>query len=234
VIANKQDSRTQSSKHLLLCKVIANEFHPTMHKVSLQTSKAIILPKTRASCYSHRLSQSALCETNWLFRVSRCNPYLNPYLIIYTTTPPWNLTKRFMELRPSHPTPPWNLTKSFMKLHQSHTTTMSLQPTTNLSSIIISCQHPTNQPTMFHDFIHIKLINSSTIISYRTYKASYLNFLKQQTIQSLKTYMYPTNSVNLAQAEKLSLRREEPLTQATSSRLRKRLQTESTSRSRSS
>ena len=49
---------------LLLCRAIANGFHPTTHKVSLQTSKAIILPKTRASCYSHHLSQYALRETN--------------------------------------------------------------------------------------------------------------------------------------------------------------------------
>jgi len=146
---------------LYCCRAIANGFHPTTHKVSLQTSKAIILPKTRASYYSHHLSQSALRETNWLFRVSGYNPYLNPYLIIYTTTPPWNLTKRLMEL------------------HLSHTTTMSLQPTTSLSSIAISCKYITNQPTMIHDFIHTKLIYSSPIISYRTYKASYLSFLKQ-------------------------------------------------------
>jgi len=41
-------------------------------------------------------------------------------------------------------------------------------------------------------------------------------FLKQETIQSLGTYIYPINFVNLAQAEELSLRREEPLAQATS------------------
>jgi len=39
-------------------------FHPTTHKVSLQTSKVIIVSKTRASYYSHHLSQSALHETN--------------------------------------------------------------------------------------------------------------------------------------------------------------------------
>jgi len=83
-------------------------FHPTTHKVYLQTSKAIILPKTKASCYSHHLSQSTLRETNWLFRVSGCNPYLNSYLIIYITTPLWNLTKRFMELHLSHMAPPWD------------------------------------------------------------------------------------------------------------------------------
>jgi len=94
-----QDSKTQLSGYilgrihrmlalpLLLYRVIVNGFPPTTHKISLQTSKVIILPKTKASCYSHHSSQSALCETNWLFRVSGCNPYLNPYLIIYIEAP---------------------------------------------------------------------------------------------------------------------------------------------------
>jgi len=120
-----------------------------------------------------------------------------------------------------------------MELRQSHTTTMSLQPTTNLSSITISCQHPTNQPTMIHAFTHTKLISFSPIISYRTYKASYINFLKQQTNQSLETYIYLIKSVNLAQAKKLLLKREEPLAQATSSRLGE-IATEFTLRYRSS
>ena len=96
---------------------------------------------------------------------------------------------------------------------------MSHQPTIDLSSITITCQYPTNQPIMIHALIHTKLINSSPIISYKSYKASYLNFLKQQIIQSCETYTYPINSVNLAQAKKFSLRREEPLAQATNSRL---------------
>jgi len=73
---------------LLLCRAIANRFHPTTHKVNLQTSKAIILPKTKASHYSHHLGQFALPETHWPFRVSGCDPYLNPYLNIYTTHHP--------------------------------------------------------------------------------------------------------------------------------------------------
>ena len=70
---------------LLLCKAIANGFHPTTHKVNLQASKAIILPKTKASRHSHHLGQFALLETDWPFRVLGCDPYLNPYLNIYTT-----------------------------------------------------------------------------------------------------------------------------------------------------
>ena len=155
-------------KPLLLYRAIANGFHPTTHKVSLQTSKTIILPKTRASCYSHHLSKYALRETNWLFRVLGCNPYLNPYLIIYIEAPPWSLTKRFveirplheappwdftkrfMELRPSHKAPPWDLTKRFMELRPTHTIAMSHQPTIDLSCISISCQYTTNHLTMFH------------------------------------------------------------------------------------
>jgi len=48
-----------------------------------------------------------------------------------------------------------------------------------------------------------------------------LNCLKQQIIQSCETYTYPINSINLAQTEERSLRREEPLAQATISRLGK-------------
>ena len=66
-------------------EVIANGFHPTTHKVNLQASKAIILPKTKASGHSHHLGQFALLETHWPFRVSGCGPYLNPYPNIYTT-----------------------------------------------------------------------------------------------------------------------------------------------------
>jgi len=133
--------------------------------------------------------------------------------------PPWDLTKRFMELRPSHPTPPWNLTKSFMELRQSHTITMSHLPNIDLWCITISCQYLTNHPIMIHEFIHTNLINSNPNISYRTYKVSYLNCLKQQIIQSCETYTYPINFVNIVQAKELSLKREEPLAQATNSRL---------------
>jgi len=87
---------------LLLCWAIANGFHPTRHKVIFQASKAIILPKTRASRYSHHLDQFALRETNWSFRVLGCNPYLNPYLNYIHYTPPWDLPTRLMELRLSH------------------------------------------------------------------------------------------------------------------------------------
>ena len=60
------------------CRAIANGFHPTTHKVNLQASKAIILPKTKGSCHSHHLG-------HWPFRFSGCDPYLNQYLNIYTT-----------------------------------------------------------------------------------------------------------------------------------------------------
>jgi len=57
---------------------------------------------------------------------------------------------------------------------------------------------------------HMHIMPSSSIrdpnISYRTYKASYLNCWKQPIIQSCETYTYPTNPVNLAQAKELSLK----------------------------
>jgi len=90
----------------------------------------------------------------------------------------------------------------------NHTIAMSHQPTIDLSCIPISCQYTTNHPNMFHTYIHTKLINSSLIISYRTYKASCINFPQQQVIQSFEAYMHPINSTNLARAKELSLRRE--------------------------
>jgi len=54
-----------------------------------------------------------------------------------------------------------------------------------------------NQSWFMHLFIPSSSI-SSPITSYRIYKASYLTFLKQQTIQPLETCKYPTNFVNLA------------------------------------
>jgi len=70
---------------------------------------------------------------------------------------------------------------------------------------------------------HTHIMPSSSIpdpnITYRTYKASYLNCLKQPIIQSCETYTYPTNPVYLAQAKELLLRGEGSLAQATSFRL---------------
>ena len=121
---------------LLLCRAIANGFHPTTHKVSLQSSKVIILPKTKVSRYSHHLNQSALRETNWFFKVSRCNPYLNPFLIIYTTTPLWSLTKIS-----------WNYV--YLMPHTcSHTIFHMLS-----HNIHIACQYSTNQPWFMIQFI---------------------------------------------------------------------------------
>jgi len=42
----------------------------------------LALNEFQVSCYSHHKSQSALSETNWLLRVSRCNLTLNPYQTI--------------------------------------------------------------------------------------------------------------------------------------------------------
>jgi len=163
---------------------------------------------TRVFCYSHHLSQSALREINWLFRVSGCIPYLNPYLIIYTTAPPWNLTKRFMklhpshttppwdltkrfmELRPSHTTPPWNLTKSFIELRQTHTTIMSHQPTIDLSSITISCQYPTNQPSIhvFHFILNITKTHSH-LISYNIHGIIHHAFTVKHSIRQANNHI---------------------------------------------
>jgi len=139
--------------------------------------------------------------------------------------------KTIMELRHGHEEPLWDLTKRFMKLrlamrHQpswnyvlNHTKIMHHQPNIELSCIPILCQYTTNHPTMFHMHIMPSPSIPDPNISYRTYKASYLNYLKQSIIWSCETYMYPTNLVNLAQPKELLLRQEGSLAQATNSRL---------------
>jgi len=70
--------------------------------------------------------------------------------------------KRVMELRPDHEAPPWDLTKRFMKLrpkpYQNHAspTQHRIFMHTNLMPIYI-----TNHPIMLHTKDHTKLINSS-------------------------------------------------------------------------
>jgi len=72
----------------------------TMNQISLTTRLA--LNEFWASCYSHHKSQSALSETNWLLRVSRCNLNLNPYLVIQMGHHHGHPLTGAMELRPDH------------------------------------------------------------------------------------------------------------------------------------
>jgi len=72
----------------------------TMDQFSLTTRLA--LNEFQASCYSHHRSQSALGETNWLLRVSRCNLTLNPYLVIQIGHHHGHPLTEAMELRPDH------------------------------------------------------------------------------------------------------------------------------------
>jgi len=72
----------------------------TMDQFSLTTRLA--LNEFRASCYSHHRSQSALGETNWPLRVSRCNLTLNPYLVIPMGHHHGHPLPGAMKLRPDH------------------------------------------------------------------------------------------------------------------------------------
>ena len=72
----------------------------TMNQFSLTTRLA--LNGFQASCYSHHKSQSALCETNWPLRASRCNLTLNPYLVIQMGHHHRHPLKGAMKLRPDH------------------------------------------------------------------------------------------------------------------------------------
>ena len=69
---------------------------------SISLTTRLALNEFQASCYSHHRSQSALGETNWLLRVSRCNLTLNPYLVIQIGHHHGHPLTEAMELRPDH------------------------------------------------------------------------------------------------------------------------------------
>ena len=56
---------------------------------SISLTTRLALNEFQASCYSHHKSQSALSETNWLLRVSGCDPYLESLPSYTDGTPPW-------------------------------------------------------------------------------------------------------------------------------------------------
>ena len=61
---------------------------------SIPSHTRLVLNELQASCYSHHRSQSALSETNWLLRVSGCNPYLEFLPNYIDGAPPWTPTNR--------------------------------------------------------------------------------------------------------------------------------------------
>jgi len=61
---------------------------------SIPSHTRLAFNEFQASCYSHHKSQSALSETNWLLRVSRCSPYLESLPSYTDGTPPWTPTNR--------------------------------------------------------------------------------------------------------------------------------------------
>jgi len=61
---------------------------------SIPSHIRLALDEFQASCYSYHRSQPALSETNWLLRVSGCNPYLESLLSYIDGAPPWTPTNR--------------------------------------------------------------------------------------------------------------------------------------------
>jgi len=61
---------------------------------SISLITRLALNEFQASCYSHHRSQSALSETNWLLRVSGCDPYLESLPSYIDGAPPWTPTNR--------------------------------------------------------------------------------------------------------------------------------------------
>jgi len=69
-----------------MCYKCYNESIPSHTKLALN--------EFQASCYSHHRSQSAVSETNWLLRVSECNPYLESLPSYIDGASPWTPTNR--------------------------------------------------------------------------------------------------------------------------------------------
>ena len=76
---------------LLLCKAIAEGFHPTTHKCkSNQTHLGpykMETPKTRTSSYSHHMTHHSLIEHGWSLECQgKPHPELRPFIRSITTT----------------------------------------------------------------------------------------------------------------------------------------------------
>jgi len=83
----------------MLALVVDTSAHPRAmcykcYNESIPSHTRLALNEFQASCYSHHRSQSALSETNWLLRVSGCNPYLESLPSYIDGAPPWTPTKR--------------------------------------------------------------------------------------------------------------------------------------------
>jgi len=61
---------------------------------SIPSHTRLALNEFQASYYSHHKNQSDLSETNWLLRVSGCNPYLESLPSYIDGAPPWTPTNR--------------------------------------------------------------------------------------------------------------------------------------------
>ena len=83
----------------MLALVVDTSAHPRAmcykcYNESIPSHTRLALNEFQASCYSHHRSQSALSETNWLLRVSGCNPYLESLPSYIDGAPPWTPTNR--------------------------------------------------------------------------------------------------------------------------------------------
>jgi len=83
----------------MLALVVDTSTHPRAicykcYNESISSHTRLALNEFRASCYSHHRSQCALSETNWLLRVSGCNPYLESLPSYIDGAPPWTPTNK--------------------------------------------------------------------------------------------------------------------------------------------
>jgi len=118
----------------MLALVVDTSAHPRAmcykcYNESIPSHTRLALNEFQASCYSHHMSQSALSETNWLLRVSGCNPYLESLPSYIDGAPPWTPTNKGHEitsrpLKHDPEVPP----RGFKELRTDHMSNIYKQP----------------------------------------------------------------------------------------------------------
>jgi len=188
--------------HPLLYKAIANGFHPTTHKVSPWSSKVIILPKTRTSCFSHHttwISPLYVRLTDSLeFHDATLLESLSNY-IHYNTT----MNSR----QETH-----GITSSSYHIHVPTRSTWNLK-----TSHFHANAPPTNQ-SIVHFMLSTKY--NSLIPSHLNIHNIIPQAIKRINHTIMEVDIHLNNSVvNLAQAKEFWFKRQESIVQAKSFRL---------------
>ena len=160
----------------MLALVMDTSAHPRAmcykcYNESIPSHTRLALNKFQASCYSHHKSQSALSETNWLLRVSGCNPYLESLPSYIDVAPPWTPTNRghgitSRPLKHDHEIPPRDFKELCTNHRPSYSINQVMVPYTthanlyNPFSFITKCWIHTNSSFPSSQYVFVFHINT--------------------------------------------------------------------------